>query len=170
VCWGSNHSGQVDVPSQSFANLTVCGYFAIGQTANGSIVFWGDNSQNEFHIPSNFVKWYSLTGGNSFACGLGLHTWPSPSSTPSSSPSPSLSSLPSHSPSVTPSTSPVLAFASKVTDVSAEFNQSAPGANLLGTTTTGSSSSGSVNSGMFDEHTSHQLDAAGINSKGTFST
>lgn len=67
-CWGSNASGQLNVPAELFRDISTGGTHTCGITRNGTTLCWGDNSLNQTTVPApNFVR---VSSGWKHNCGI----------------------------------------------------------------------------------------------------
>ena len=72
VAWGSNSSGQTDVPSPNTGFVAVAAGWAhsVGLKADGSIVAWGYNAWGQSSLPSPNTDFVAVAAAHSFSVGL----------------------------------------------------------------------------------------------------
>jgi len=73
VAWGSNSSGQCDVPEPNtdFVSLAAgCAAHSLGLKADGSIVAWGTNHDGQCDVPEPNTDFVSLAAGYAHSLGL----------------------------------------------------------------------------------------------------
>ena len=63
--WGTNGSGQLNVPANLTNAVAVAGgtNFSMALTANGTVLAWGDNTYNETTVPATVTNAVAIAGG-----------------------------------------------------------------------------------------------------------
>jgi Concanavalin A-like lectin/glucanases superfamily len=73
VAWGSNSSGQTNVPA-SMTNLTAVASgsaFNLALQAGGTVTGWGDDSQGQTTVPAALTNVAAISGGVNFSLAIG---------------------------------------------------------------------------------------------------
>jgi hypothetical protein len=72
VAWGSNGSGQCNVPAPNSAFVAVAGgwFHSLGLKADGSIVAWGRNIEGQCNVPAPNSGFVAVAGGGFRSLGL----------------------------------------------------------------------------------------------------
>ena len=60
VCWGSNHSGELEVPAGEYRTVFAEGRHSCGIKTDGAAVCWGDNHNGELDIPDGTFQTISV--------------------------------------------------------------------------------------------------------------
>jgi hypothetical protein len=72
VAWGSNGSGQCDVPAPNAGFVAVAGggYHSLGVKSDGTIVAWGYNGDGQCDVPAPNADFLAVSGGEWYSLGL----------------------------------------------------------------------------------------------------
>jgi hypothetical protein len=75
VAWGSNSSGQTNVPANLINALAVTSgsesLFNLALEANGTVLGWGNNSQGQTNVPITLTNVTAIAAGQSFGLAIG---------------------------------------------------------------------------------------------------
>jgi hypothetical protein len=75
VAWGSNSSGQANVPVNLTNALSVTSgsesLFTLALAANGTVLGWGNNSQGQTNVPATLTNVAAIAAGQSFGLAIG---------------------------------------------------------------------------------------------------
>lgn len=70
LCWGSNSSGQTDIPTnQTFIQVSAGGGHTCGVKADGMLICWGWNGRGQTDVPAD-QTFTQVSAGNGYTCGL----------------------------------------------------------------------------------------------------
>lgn len=51
MCWGYNQFGQLDVPSETFTQVSAGGAYACALKTDANVVCWGSNEYGQLTVP-----------------------------------------------------------------------------------------------------------------------